>query len=281
MASNIEQLKTLLGNYANKFSDEELVSLNDNIGSFILDYGDGMPPEELVLLIAAANYFDAYPGDGFDAYKMDPSALATNNVASGEGGATGETQPGTFAVRLPSPGNGIDRVPVGGIPGWGDTTFLTYDTALAVPHELSHVILGLLGVGGTSELDVATLAYVGKQAIGAATNQDTGEIDLNRVAVELRVLYGYIKDEEGNLIDENGQPNKRVLSTEQKLFMARESGASYENIFNSERNFYSEVAGLSQVPERYRPPERKSRNKRARPVARKSGATGGLAVGAV
>jgi len=88
-----------------------------SINSFIGIYGNQIPPEELIVLIAAANYFNSYPADATGDYKRTPDP-ATIDVSYGDVAATKEKNPGEFELTLLSPGgSGNRRIPVAGIPG--------------------------------------------------------------------------------------------------------------------------------------------------------------------
>lgn len=152
-----------------------------------------MLPQQIILLRAAADYFDSFPANAFrsDVYKP-ANTLATITVVAGDSGAADEPSPGNFLLTLPSPGgNAAPRIPVAGVTGWESSTFLIYDTDMAVVHEVDHVILALLSAEGVNELNLATLAYVGELAISRATDSNSGQVDLHKVAVEMRILYGF------------------------------------------------------------------------------------------
>jgi trimeric autotransporter adhesin len=225
---------------------------NANIEAFINTYGSRMLPQQLILLRAAADYFDS----------TSANTLATITVVAGSSGASRKTDPGQIELTLPpSGGNGAPRIPVAGVSGWDDSTFLIYDTDMAVVHEVDHVILGLLSESASypmvQELDVATLAYVGGLAISRATDPTSGQVDPRDVAVEMRILYGFHVDEFGDPIDENGNPVQpdanRALSPQQKVDIASLGSSSHENIFNTNRDFYN-IAGIDpeNIPSSYR-----------------------------
>jgi len=198
---------------------------NSNIEAFITAYGSRILPQQRELLRAAADYFDSDPGGNH--YYLDSNgnpvqATANITVTIGSPGSTGSTGIGNQSLTFPAPGGtALVNVPVSGIPGWEDSTFMTYDSEMGVVHEVNHAILNLLG-NGSSELNIAILAYVANPIISAATVN--GVINYIQVAQDLINL----------LVS---------LPSATKLSIARLNqqgyATSYENIFNQNRNFYN------------------------------------------
>jgi len=115
-------------------------------------------------------------------------------------------------------------------------TFAFYDQYSVFVHELSHYILELLGeiygfdfddtrIGQNAELNQAVLAKAYVLANG----------DLDKVAEFLK--------------PQDWATNPNGWTTSLKLQKASEADASFENLFNNNRNYYSEVAGISNVSE--------------------------------
>lgn len=124
-----------------------------NVQDYISEY---LTPnsEEAILLMAAEAYVhkliedDFTFGDGVDI-----------KVHAGDGAT--QVGNGIVNVGLPATGeSGLDRVPVGSVAGYNNTTFMIYDTSVAAAHETSHVILGLLGMSTNAELSLVERADV-------------------------------------------------------------------------------------------------------------------------
>lgn len=142
-------------------------------------------------------------------------------------------QPGTgggtmFSVqRIIFPESGtLAAMPVSSLSGTSGIghTFAFYDEYSVVVHELSHFILDLLGMVYFKNRkyfdDPANGAELNQAVIAAAWSQSAGNLD---------TLVHYLT----------------TWSNETKLIVADMRDASFENMFNNDRNFYSDVAGIS------------------------------------
>ncbi len=134
------------------------------------------------------------------------------------GGALYTKGPPNLGITIKTGSGG--RFPVINIGG-NRYTFAQYDNKLGPVHEMGHAVLELLGIGKyeTDELRIAILAK--------ATKQANGDMKLLR-----RMLLGI----------ENG------WSTPEQVAYAKESTASFENLYNLQRNFRN-MTGLSNNPE--------------------------------
>lgn len=114
-----------------------------------------IPENEKLLLLAAEAFYNDFisqnPDLDFDGYSLTAD-IRTAESPNGAGGANGSK--GSYTVYLPTEPNGLDRAPVGGVSGYDNSTFLIYDSNVAVVHEVGHVILGLLGMSTKSDQEL-------------------------------------------------------------------------------------------------------------------------------
>lgn len=171
------------------------------------------------------------------------------NSSNGGGVSFGEIV-GSASLFLPTLGqSGNNRIPVAGISGYDSSTFMTYDTVSAIPHETGHIILGLLGMGTgvAQELPNAVLASVGRDAIAAANEKASlGSTNYYLdIANYLRSYFGL------NQYDYASPAYEPIVNHGDMLARARLPDSSYENLFNIANNSYQK-AGLSNAPSDYR-----------------------------
>ncbi|OYY75012.1 MAG: hypothetical protein B7Y40_03430, partial [Gammaproteobacteria bacterium 28-57-27] len=174
--------------------------------------------------------------------------------------STGLGGDGYIITLIASGQNGaLKGAPVGDLPGWENRTFMYYDSDIGLPHELSHVILGLLGIsaynGEHSELMVAALAKVASVAgIGGVSANFTDD-EAVLMAESIRTLYGVSNDlnATGAYVQFNAIPANYDAVRPHLIAWANGPDGSYENIFNADRDFY-ELAGLDPeyIPSAYR-----------------------------
>ena len=248
-----------------------------NIDEFIDQYANphGISPEQVRLLeVAAILYKEHY--DNTDEFDPEPLGVApgdeitdVNYVSPGASGA-GVLVMGGYQINLiqPDSNSKLKGAPVGDLDGWEDRTFAYYDSDIGMHHELSHVILGLLGVstpsgphGPHSELMVASLARVAKEAGIESLSDSATEAEMIQLAERVRELYGLSnhKDSDGayqEFIFANSaaqEPSNYNAVLPQLLAWANGPDGSYENLFNANRNFYAE-SGLDtdSIPSGYR-----------------------------
>ena len=243
-----------------------------NIGDFkdnYLNQPGAVPTDEITLLKVAAVFYEEYYNTTVTKWDLDAQAgWATSGadiadveyVSQSLGGAT-KGGYGSYTLQLVSDPNGFESTPVGDIPGWRDSTFLIYDSQVGVVHELGHVILGLLGisapVGPNSELMLAALASAASSAGIANFSADSSSEDLLAVALRIRELFGVsnARNDDGSYQEYVTHPSispSNIDSVQGDLLArANASNGSYENIFNTSRDFYLD-AGLEKIPTQYR-----------------------------
>jgi hypothetical protein len=118
---------------------------------------------------------------------------------------------------------------------------------MGLVHELGHVILGLLGLKSTSEeLMLAALANIAAEAGVASISDASSPDELVAFAKKVRGLYGFADDLQ------YGSATLSPAFRDNLLGRAAKPGGSYENIFNTDRKFYKDIAGLDQAPSTYR-----------------------------
>jgi Ca2+-binding RTX toxin-like protein len=109
----------------------------------------------------------------------------------------------------------------------GGTTFAFYDEYSVVVHELSHFILDLLGTVyfGNNKFfdDPANGAELNQAVLASAWRQSGGNLD---------TLVSYLT----------------TWSPTQKIEIATHLDSSFENMFNYNRSYYTDVAGISNAP---------------------------------
>jgi hypothetical protein len=205
--------------------------VNENIELFIREYIETsqyqVPQEQIDLLRLSAEYFDNFVVSEFyenvTIYKQNTDDTASNIVNVGVGGETDQLGvPGQYSIGLSSPGQSaaFDYAPISDVEGYSNSTFLVYDTDIALPHELSHVILGFLIGSSKTELDVAILAAVRDMAYNLAEQSD-GTVDSHKMIEIMRALYRGHTDSEGVLtvvLDVSGQVVE-TLSNSAKLVL--------------------------------------------------------------
>jgi len=158
------------------------------------------------------------------AYNDMPTSKKINQIEI-EAGSDGGTQFKTYTIILPISGT-LAAMPVSSLAGTSGIgyTFGFYDEYSVVVHELSHFILDLLGAVYFKNIkhfdDPQNGAELNQAVLAAAWRQSNGNLD---------TLVNYLSK----------------WTNETKLIVADMSGASFENIFNNDRNFYADVAGIS------------------------------------
>ena len=248
-----------------------------NIQQFIDEYlkPAGKPAtvsnEEIALLRVAGKFFE------IQSEKVDLSlgGIVRNEEIWGvvyvdeAKGASVEVGEG-YIISLVHPGQngGLKGAPVGDVAGWGNRTFMYYDSDIGMAHELSHVILGLLGISTPSgphaphsELMVAALAKVAQEAGIGSLSESASDAEMIQIAERVRERYGLSnqKDAKGAYAEfifgssTELEPSNYPAVLPQLLSWANGPDGSYENVFNANRNFY-ELAGLDSrsIPGGYR-----------------------------
>ena len=215
-----------------------------DINTFIATYNGQVPAEEIILLRAAAAHYEYYYNQ-LDQFSRDQLGLKPINIVviSGEGGSTAGGS-GEYVITVPNGNNGFNGVPVAGISGWGNATFLIYDSKMALVHELGHIILSLLGIstsnGANIELMLAALASVASSAGIANVSPNSTDAELRSVALNVREIFGLVVDKPFAL---DTEPTDISGVRADLLARANAPDGSYENIFNKARNFYT-LAGI-------------------------------------
>jgi len=176
-----------------------------NVEDFIFNYLDtgvfdgNYPEEEIILLRAAAAYYQYHYDNVLTADEKDFGGWPPEidiQVEFGTGGATTGNQ-GTYKITVPSGDNGASNIPVAGINGSDHSTFLIYDSKMAMVHEVNHAILGLLGIFSpdNNELIIASIASVAHDSIvnGNISSNSTND-QLLQLARSVRNALGLVNE---------------------------------------------------------------------------------------
>ncbi len=200
-------------------------------------------------------------------------AMDLNVPITQKKGAGGGTTPSGFITIPTDTGPGI--VPMNSIAE--KTTFHQYDKDSALAHELGHAILVELGfeIVTEQELDNAVLAAATREAIARVGIENSEKLINELKAIvglsdefilakkNINLFYnsdysgdrGELDDEDYaeylELLEAYNEGKKEMWSDKYKLNLARTPDASFENVFNINRDVY-EISGLSDSDFLYR-----------------------------
>ena len=248
-----------------------------SIGDFIEQYAKphGVSPEQIRLLEVAAAFYKSHYYKYDDTQQdllgpePDKEIMPVKYIDTSGSGAGIELGVGYQITLIKSGSNSkLEGAPVGDVAGWGNRTFMYYDSDIGMHHELSHVILGLLGISTPagphaphSELMVAALAKVAQEAGIGSLSESASDAEMIQIAERVRERYGLSnqKDAKGAYAEfifgssTELEPSNYPAVLPQLLSWANGPDGSYENVFNANRNFY-ELAGLDSrsIPGGYR-----------------------------
>ena len=246
-----------------------------NIRDFIDNYlqSGTISPDQVRLLEVAAVLYKYHHTKYYDSNILgvepgDEISKVTYIALGGKGAGVGVM--GGYEITLVNPGGNseLKGAPVADLAGWENRTFMYYDSDIGMHHELSHVILGLLGIstpsgdhGSHSELMVAALAKVAKEAGIDSLSESSSELEKIQVGERVRELYGLSNQKDGDgayaeFIFASStalEPTNYSTVLPQLIAWANGADGSYENIFNANRDFYA-LAGLDpeHIPSAYR-----------------------------